>query len=350
MVGFAMATISIPAGYLLLALVHVAWLAEMARHRGAGWRRSVRWVIGVDLALATFYGLVLAGRSTPALRAYWARDFVPSTGFPEAVGFLGERVPLLLADAAPLPPWLVGAFVVVGLAGLLARAASRWYGVFLVVAAGGVVAASALQLQPIGTGAESRTVVFFFAVVVLAATAGLSVLLRLLPGRTLASAGAAAAACWIAMARPAVVSYPALEHARMVQQLTDRIGPGDALVLNTSGAYLTGHYGTWPVRAVPDASPQGFAIEIARPLAVTLPRGAEYGEGSLDAARALILSERPGRVFVFSTRRSIESLEALLTQSGYLETSRAVSTVSTFLIEYERSDRAVSAVSVATRN
>jgi hypothetical protein len=55
-------------------------------------------------------------------------------------------------------------------------------------------------------------------------------------------------------------------------------------------------------------------------------------------------------VFVFSTRRSIESLEALLTQSGYLETSRAVSTVSTFLIEYERSDRAVSAVSVATRN
>jgi hypothetical protein len=337
MVGLAMGTMSIPAGYLLLALVHVAWLAEMVRHRGVGWRRSVRWVIGVDLALAALYGIVLAGRSTPALRAYWARDFVPSTRFPEAFAFLGERVPLLLADAAPLPPWLVGAFVAVGLAGLLARAASRWYGVFLVVAAGGVVAASALQLQPLGTGAESRTVVFFFAVVVLAATAGLSVLLRLLPGRTLVSAGVGAAALWFAMVRSPAVSYPALDHARMVQQLTDRIGPGDALVLNTSGAYLTGHYGTWPVRAVPDASPQGFAIEIARPLTVTVPRGAEYGEGSLDAARALILSERPGRVFVFSTRRSIEALEALLRDSGYAEEGRATSSVSTFLIEYQRS-------------
>jgi hypothetical protein len=214
------------------------------------------------------------------------------------------------------------------------------------------VAASALQVQPLGTGAESRTVVFFFTVVVLAATAGLSVLLRLLPGRTLASAGVAAAACWLAMARPAAVSYPALDHARMVQQLTDRIGPGDALVLNTSGAYLAGHYGAWPVRAVPDASPQGFAIEIARPLTVTVPRGAEYGEGSLDAARTLILSERPGRVVVFSTRRPIESLDALLTQSGYVEMSRATSTVSTFLIEYARAGRAVSAGSVteATRN
>jgi hypothetical protein len=57
-------------------------------------------------------------------------------------------------------------------------------------------------------------------------------------------------------------------------------------------------------------------------------------------------------VVVFSTRRPIESLDALLTQSGYVEMSRATSTVSTFLIEYARAGRAVSAGSVteATRN
>jgi hypothetical protein len=336
--GLAAALLSIPSGYLLLALVHVAWLADLVSRRGAALRRTLLWVVAVDLTLAVAYGLVLAHRSTEALRTYWARDFVPATGVADAFAFLGDRVPLLLADALALPPWFTGTLIVIGLAALLVRRAWRWYGVFVAVTAVGTATASALHLQPLGTGAESRTVVFFFAVLVLVATAGLTALLRAVPGRALVGAGVAAAAFWLAMTRPAPTPYPALDHARLVGQLADRVQPGDALIFNTSGAYLAGHYGAWPSRAVPDLSPQGFAIELVRPGTITVPRGAEYGEGSLDAVRVMIRSERPRRVFVFSTRRPIDALEALLVESGYAETSRATSTVSTFLIEYQRSN------------
>ena len=181
--------------------------------------------------------------------------------------------------------------------------------------------------------------VFLFAAVVLVVTAGVSSVAHVLPGRTLAGAALAALAGWAVVARPAPVDYPPLDHSRLVRLLEERIQPDDALLLNTSGAYLTAHYGPWPARAARDASPQGFAVEIERPLTVTIPRGAEHGEGSLAAARGLLQSERPDRVFLFSTRRPIDALETLVLASGYVESRRDTSRVSTFLVEYAREVR-----------
>jgi hypothetical protein len=331
------ALVSIPSVFVSVPLVHLAALARAWREHGNARWRTAGIVLAFDLLLAAIYVFWLADRSNPALTAIWRQNFLPLSSLGAAWEFLATNGAGTLADALPERLSGLTALAGVGLVALVARRDTRMAGLVILLALIAVLAASALGRYPIGTDFLGRTVIFSYALTIVLVAAGVHTLLRWLPGHRVLCAGAAAVAlAWLVVV-PLRVTYFPLDHVDLVRELESRAGAPDAIVLNTSGAYLAGYYAAWEIEAFPDDSPQGFGVRLRRPLSITLPRGAEEGDRPLSALVDLLTAERPARAFFFSTRRGFAAVEAAFAAHGYVEVRRTTSTVSTVLIEYARS-------------
>jgi hypothetical protein len=165
---------------------------------------------------------------------------------------------------------------------------------------------------------------------------GFDALTRWLPIRGLARAAAALASvlCVIRLPPPA---YPGLDQSRLAQALESRAEANDAIVLNTSAAYLAGYYTSWPISTYADQSPNGFGVRIERPRTLTLPRTAEEGGPGIEVLDRFLDSEKPARIFLFTTRRGTSAAERAIHERGFEETWRRTGDVSARLTEFRRS-------------
>jgi hypothetical protein len=334
--GAVSAFFSIPSVFVSVPLVHLAALDRTRRQSPPARWRTAGIVLGFDLALAALYVFWLADRSNPALTAIWRADFLPLSSLAAAWEFLATNGAGALADALPERLSVLTPLAGVGLVALVARRDTRFTGLVILLAAIAVLAASALGRYPIGTEFRGRTVIFSYALTIVLVAVGAHAILRWLPGRRVWCAAAAAAALAWLVAQPLRVTYFPLDHVDLVRELETRATARDAIVLNTSGAYLAGYYASWEIEAFPDESPQAFGVQLRRPLTITLPRGAEEGTATLSALDQLLTAARPSRAFFFSTRRGVAAVEAAFAGYGYVEVRRTTSTVSTVLIEYTR--------------
>jgi hypothetical protein len=329
---------SIPSVFVGVPLVHIVaarqgWQARRDRRSVA---RAAGWVVAFDLLLAAIYMLVLAGRRNAALTATWRADFLPLSSIGDATAFLETNGIGMLATAVPEGWTWVTALAVVGLLGLLARREWRPLGAVFASAYLAILAASGMGMYPIGSEFRARPMLFSHALTLCLVVAGVDVLRRVLPRPAWIGTVLAAAAVAVAVWRPVPVAYFPLDHSALVQQLAIRAGSADAIVLNLPAAYLTGYYGPWPIDAIRDPSPQGFAVILLRPKSLTLPRGAEENNPASPALDEFLARERPGRAFFFSSRRGIDAVQATFAARGYAEYARATSRVSTFLLTYIR--------------
>jgi hypothetical protein len=336
--GAAAAVVSIPSVFVSAPLVHLAALVGPVRRAGwrDGWVGRLAIAAMYDLALLAIYAFWLAPRSNATLTQIWRGDFLPTSSLADAWGFLATNGRAAVVDALPAGWGVLAPLAAVGLLALCASRPWRAFGLFIVLAEVAVLMASALQRYPIGAEFRGRTIIFSYAITITLVVAGLHAITRWLPARPAVDALAAAAALVLTVAAPVRVAYFPLDHVSLVDELEARAGSADAVVLNTSAAYLAGYYTDWAIHAVPDDSPQGFGIEIDRPHTITLPRGAEEGARDLGRLETLLARDRPMRAFFFSTRRGIEPVERFFKSRGYTEVRRTTSTVSTFLIEYAR--------------
>ena len=336
--GLAALLFSIPSVFVSLALVHLALLVPWPRPRGdlpSRWRRW-RTVVGFDVLLGVIFVFVLRSRSNPPLQAWWSSGFAPVTSLADFAGFLSTTGWTAIREALPGPAMALAPLAAVGMAALLTSPSRRWFGVFLAIVYSGAIAASALEIYPIGIGSRARVSIYSYGMTTALVIVGFDALTRRLPIRGLARAAAALASvlCVIRLPPPA---YPGLDQIRLAQVLESRAAANDAIVLNTSAAYLAGYYTSWPISAQADQSPYGFAVRIERPRTLTLPRAAEEGGPGLEVLDRFLDSEKPARVFLFSTRRGTSAAERAIQARGFEETWRMTGDVSARLTEFRRS-------------
>jgi hypothetical protein len=294
------------------------------------WARGVRDVHAlaagflVLAAIAEASALSAGAAGANELRGYWQRHYLPTrdaASFVAGVGrWLGSWGDRLLHDTKLHQGWLPlpGALALpLALAGglelwLAGHRAQLAVGVLLVAA---VVAASSLQLLPLGVP-RVETFLLPFAALLLASAAGLGARLR---DRRLALAagGLLPALCALQLPSARAPGYPVQAAAPVVEALAREHRAGDGLWSNLLGTFALAVYGPWPVSyhsndrlGIPHAAPRIDHF------------------GLIDEAGAGTVGSPPDadRVFVFVCSESVDLLEAAaatLRESGYVERGRA---------------------------
>ena len=209
-----------------------------------------------NLAVLGAY-LLLRGRSNERLRAFYTDDFLPLDSAGAAWGFLADNGRRLLEIS--LPNWQgVGAenpdtvswplpFIGLGLAWLLVRPATRFFGLAVAGLYAAFLAASALQIYPLGTG---RPDMFAFPAAICLFAVGLHLATESLPRRALFRLAAAVLVAGIALVRPLHVEYYQVNDVPLIDYLAAHVQPDDELIVSPSGIFLVAYYGPWPVTAV----------------------------------------------------------------------------------------------------
>ena len=96
-------------------------------------------------------------------------------------------------------------------------------------------------------------------------------------------------------------------------------------------------FSSWPISTYADQSPNGFGVRIERPRTLTLPRTAEEGGPGIEVLDRFLDSEKPARIFLFTTRRGTSAAERAIQSRGFEETWRRTGDVSARLAEFRRS-------------
>jgi len=335
--GLAAVMFSVPSVFLSLALVHLASLTPGLHVRTSPPSKRLRWgtVAGFDLLLAVSFVVILHSRSNPTLREWWSDSFAPATSLADLARFLSTTGWTAVREALPDPLGALAPLAGVGLAALVISPRRRWFGLFVALVYAGVIAASMLQIYPIGIGSKARVSIFAYPMTAVLVVVGFDALTRWLPIRALARA-AAAIAVVLTVARVTPPAYPKLDQIQLVRALESNAAADDAIVLNTPGASLAGYYMSWPLSTRADQSSYGFAVEIERPRTLTLPRTAEEGGPGLDVLDGFLAREHPARVYFFSVRRGTDAAENAIRARGFEEVRRKTGNVSARLIEYRR--------------
>ena len=218
----------------------------------------------VGCVLAAY--LLLHNRSNDLIREYWVNGFM--TLDPEGawtflvrnVGSLLERslpiwesaarhVPLVSpvdpdARAMQTASWplpLMG----LGLLWLLWRRETREVGLVIVVFYTACVAASALQIYPVGAG---RPDIFAFPAGICLFAAGVHRVTGLLSWSRALRLGAAGVAVAFSLIRPIETPYSWPTYDRpLVDSLAGTVGPDDGIILSHGAGFLAAFYGRWPV-------------------------------------------------------------------------------------------------------
>ena len=209
-----------------------------------------------NLAVLGAY-LLLRSRSNERLRAFYPGDFLPLDSAGAAWGFLADNGRRLLEMS--LPNWeAVGAenpgtvswplpFIGLGLAWLLVRPATRFFGLAVAGLYFAFLAASALQIYPLGSG---RPDMFAFPAAICLFAVGIHVATESLPRRALFRLAAAVLVAGIALVRPLHVEYYRVNDVPLIDYLAAHVQPDDELIVSPSGIFLVAYYGPWPVTAV----------------------------------------------------------------------------------------------------
>ena len=290
-----------------------------------GWSRDRRRTIRILLTAAAYNAAVLAGyvllrgRSNDSVRDDFAAGFMPLDSAGAAWSFLavtGRRMlELGLPNWSDVEIWNPATvswplpFLGLGLAWLLARRSTRFFG----LVAGGFyaafVAASALGVYPLGTG---RPDIFAFPMAIALFAAGIHVATAALPRAEMFRLAAAAALVAIAVANPLHAEYWDVDDAGLVDALAPDLRPDDGLIISPSGAFLVAFYGRWPVTITATTRhSHGTLATIGRDRTLYLFRGPAQ---AADAGRFLA-EARPERAWyvAFRTRDSeaqvIEAIE-----------------------------------------
>lgn len=335
--GIASVLFSMPSVFLSLALVHIGALTPGSNAANRGRWSTRRWatVVAFDVLLAVIYLVVLRSRSNPALRVWWTDSFVPVTSLTALLDFLRTTGWTAVREALPPPCMALAPLAAVGLAALVVSPTRRRFGAFVAVVYAGAIAASMLQIYPIGIGSKARVSIYSYAMTTMLVGVGFDALTRWMPLRGLARA-AAAVGVVVCVTRVAPPAYPRLNQAELARTLESSAAPGDAIVLNTPAASLAGYYASWPIGTDADGSSYGFAVRIRRPGTLTLPRLSEEGGPGIDVLERFIDTERPATVFFFSTRRGTNTVEAAIRSRGFEEAWRKTGDVSALLVAYRR--------------
>ena len=276
-------------------------------------RRRVRSILlsaaAYNLAVLGAY-LLLRSRSNERLRAFYPDDFLPLDSFGAAWGFLAGNGRRLLEIS--LPNWqATGAenpdtvawplpFLALGLIWLLVRPSTRFFGLVVASFYGAFLAASALEIYPLGTG---RPDMFAFPAAICLFAAGIHAATESLPRRALFRLAAAVLIAGIALVRPLHVEYYRVNDVPLIDYLAAHAEPDDELIVSASGIFLVAYYGPWPVTVVENEQFSFAMAEIGRERTRYLFPGTPEGE---DVGRHLAAS-KPDRAWYLAYRsRAVE--------------------------------------------
>lgn len=336
--GVATAFCSLPAVMIAVALVHVGALLRPASPDGrpAPWHTRIGPVLAFDVLLAAIYVGIYRQRTNADLRGWWLDGFAPTSSFADFWAFVVSTAWPAIQEALPVPLMWLAPCAAIGLVALAATARQRWFALFVATCYAGVLAASILQVYPIGISYKARVSIFAYPLTPALVAVAFGAITTWLPLRRLLHAAAAiAVAVLVGGVAPPV--YPPLDLSRLARALESTATPADAVVLNTSAAGLVGYYTSWPITLHEVRSAYGFAVHFPRPLTLTLPRNSEESGAGLDALDRFVADARPSRLFFLSTRRDTEAAERAIRALGFKEVGRMTSRISTRLIEYRRS-------------
>ncbi|MYD70499.1 MAG: hypothetical protein F4W89_07125 [Acidobacteria bacterium] len=292
------------------------------------WRERRRPALGIVWSAAAYNAMVAAAwlllrnRSNPIVRADYADGFLPIDSVATAWSFLADQGGRLLMIS--LPGWTEGwsfnpgeaswtlPFIALGLVWLLARRATRFFGLAVLGVFAARVVASALWIYPLGLG---RPDIFSFPVTICLFAVGIHAATAALPHAHTARVAVATAVVAFALVRPVGVAYWDSNGAPLVHHLAASAHEDDPVLLSASGGYLAAFYGPWPVTTRPaESSSSGTAVTVARDRTLYLPRSGRDGE---IAAEFLHQSRSSNRVWYLGHRLRSDRVVAALTTAGY---------------------------------
>jgi len=328
LVGFA--TVVVAVVVTSAVLVARAW-------RDRGRRRSAAAllgpVVGFNLAVLAYYGLVLAPRSNSGLERYWGRYFIPL----DSVGAAMRHIEGVSLDA------LRGAFpdqlrwciwlVPIGIAWMMWRRRSRALGLAVTGIMAALVGLNLLGKYPLGGG---RTDVFLFPVVILAAVVGAHALSRSLPGARAVRIAAAVIVAGFTVLNAPGEPYFDLDLKDFVGTMDRRAKAAHGIVVYPAANTLMAFYTKAPVRLAPSTDNLPF-FDFQRPRTLSLSKDSAVGRRQL--ADFLRQASYP-KIWFFATRErgenEIEPLTEMIRSRGYEVSRRWDSRIRTQLILFER--------------
>ncbi len=322
--------VSFTAAFVGLVIVN-GLLVHILLDRTGDWRGSRHLALiggGLYDALAlTWIVLYQSGQASPALVRFWQGYYLPLDDFGAAWGFLTTRVSQFLTGALPDTLAWLAMSVPVAIVLLLCRRPTRTLGGVLALFYGGMLAASALHLYPLG---GRRTDIFSYPITILAITAALWAIGR--RWRVVPIAAVVVAVTELLLLFPrAPIGYPPSPGRAAVELADDLAHEADAIVIAPHANWAVGCYGRWPVRLgrAPELT-NGFFVEVDRPGTLVLRElldGVDYRADRKVVHKQLegFMQGRPRRVLFITLerrRRTDEWIAEAIRSHGY--TSRPV--------------------------
>ena len=277
-----------------------------------GWRRDRPRTIRILLSAVAYNTAVLAAylflraRSNTTVRSDFATGFMPLESAGVAWGFIARNGRRMLELG--LPSWGQGEltnpvtfswplpFLALGVVWLLARRRTRFLGLAVLGFYSAFVAASALQIYPLGTG---RPDIFAFPLSICLFAVGVHLATQALPARRLIRLAVAILVTVVAVTRPLLVEYFDVDDVHLVDHLSANLQPGDGLVLSPTGAFLVAFYGDWPVTiTASDQHSHGTMATIGRDRTHYLFRG----PSEVPSVERFMAESRPERVWYVGFR------------------------------------------------
>ena len=262
---------SVPSVFISASIMHVgAWIAirNWTRDRDAA-GRTLCSTAAYDATVLAGY-LLLRGRSNEAIRSIFADEFMPHHSAAAAADFLAESGRRALESALGFEDGVLWPLLLLGLGllWLLSRPRTRGVGLTVICFYASILAASAMGIYPIGGG---RTDLFAFPVAICGFAAGVHVVTEALPRAAIYRTVAALIVVAMALAKPEYVTYRSATAARMIEELSTRARPEDALIMTWWGAFPAAYYGRWPVRIEGHAVSNGVRALLVRDRTLHLP-------------------------------------------------------------------------------
>ena len=231
--------------------------------------RTPRSTAAYDATVLAGY-LLLRGRSNEAIRSIFAEEFMPHESAAAATDFLAESGRRALESALGFEDGVLWPLLLLGfgLLWLLSRPRTRGVGLTAICFYASILAASTMGIYPIGGG---RTDIFAFPVAICGFVAGAHLITEALPRAAIYRTVAALIMVAMALAKPEYVTYRPATAARMIEELSTRARPEDALIMTWWGAFPAAYYGRWPVRIEGHAVSNGVRALLVRDRTLHLP-------------------------------------------------------------------------------
>lgn len=322
--GIVALTLSFPSVFVGTALLHLGIVSAWGRRSDDPTSvRSAAFVAAAyDVLIGMFYLAFLRGQGNAAMVDFWKQAFLPVTSVADAGSFLLIRGRYLLTGAFSNGMGMLTWLVVPGVVGLLLRSKTRLGGSFFVLFYAGLLAASALQIYPVGAG---RTDVFSHPLTIVCVAAGLGPLVMLQRSGTLWSGLVWLAAAGLLVLFGAPSQYRAKgDDGALVRELERLVVEEDAVVIYPPSAFALAYYSDWQFNAMrwPEYA-HGFAVEFSRPRTLVVPAhpGIDTNPSVVDGDLSAFLAESHRRLVLFTATEAKQSvhfhIRMVLERSGY---------------------------------